>query len=491
MEWDDLLCDVRAKEVMYPDRYSSEEEGVQTESDPRSQFQRDYDRTLFSTPVRRLQDKAQVFPLEPNDSVRTRLTHSLEVSNLAKSLARRVTRRLVEKEEMTKEQAEQIVVIAGTCGLVHDLGNPPFGHAGERAMRGWFSDKLDDEVDDQTLKEKLDGYREDGDALSSDFTEFDGNAQTIRLLTKLQMLADFDGLNLTMGTLSAALKYTARSDRLDDDVHERDTPGYFFSEDDIVGAVRERTRTGKARNPIAFLVEAADDIVYSAVDLEDGIKKGAISWKELKEEFEKRGEDNERGLRLIGEAEENIEERLEKSDLEEYSEFSDQSRAEAHAKMFRTAAIREHVTAVVDEFVERYRDIMGGQYHGELVEDGDTGDFVETCKRIAADEVFTSSDILRLETMGRRVIHDLMDFFWEGVNEAPYEDPKSFKRFPRKTYELMSENYRAVFRRDQTEERIEESDLLIEYRRLQLVADYISGMTDNFACSLHEKVTNG
>jgi dGTPase len=491
MEWDDLLCDVRAKEVMYPERYSSEDEGAQTEIDPRSQFQRDYDRTLFSTPVRRLQDKAQVFPLEPNDSVRTRLTHSLEVSNLAKSLARRATSHLVEEGEIDEEKAEQIVVIAGTCGLVHDLGNPPFGHAGERAMRGWFSNKLEEEISDQTLKEKLDSYRENGDALSSDFTDFDGNAQTIRLLTKLQMLADFDGLNLTMGTLSAALKYTAQSDNLDDDIHERDTPGFFFSEADIVGAVRERTGTGKARNPIAFLVEAADDIVYSAVDLEDGIKKGAISWKELSREFKESDKDNGLGFRLIREAEANIEERLEKSDLEEYSEFSDQSRAEAHAKMFRTAAIREHVRAVVDEFIGQYRKIMAGQYHGELVEDGNTGDFVQTCKRIAADEVFTSSDILRLETMGRRVIHDLMDFFWEGVNEAPYENPKSFKRFPRKTYELMSENYRAVFRRDQTEERIEDSDLPTEYRRLQLVADYISGMTDNFACSLHEQITNG
>lgn len=358
-------------------------------------------------------------------------------------------------------------------------------------MRGWFSNKLEEEISDQTLKEKLDSYRENGDALSSDFTDFDGNAQTIRLLTKLQMLADFDGLNLTMGTLSAALKYTAQSDNLDDDIHERDTPGFFFSEADIVGAVRERTGTGKARNPIAFLVEAADDIVYSAVDLEDGIKKGAISWKELSREFKESDKDNGLGFRLIREAEANIEERLEKSDLEEYSEFSDQSRAEAHAKMFRTAAIREHVRAVVDEFIGQYRKIMAGQYHGELVEDGNTGDFVQTCKRIAADEVFTSSDILRLETMGRRVIHDLMDFFWEGVNEAPYENPKSFKRFPRKTYELMSENYRAVFRRDQTEERIEDSDLPTEYRRLQLVADYISGMTDNFACSLHEQITNG
>jgi dGTPase len=419
----------------------------------------------------------------------------LEVSNLAKSLARRATSRLVKESRIDEEEAEQIVVIAGTCGLVHDLGNPPFGHAGERAMRGWFKDKFDKDTDNQTLEEKLDGYRENGDVLSTDFTKFDGNAQTIRLLTKLQMLADFDGLNLTMGTLSAALKYTARSDKLDDDIHERDTPGFFFSEDDIVDAVRECTGTGKARNPIAFLVEAADDIVYSAVDLEDGIKKGAISWKELKEEFEKSfeksGEDGELGLRMIGEAEDNIEERLEKSDLEKYSEFSDQSRAEAHAKMFRTAAIREHVTAVVDEFIGQYVDIMHGQYHGELVEDGETGDFVRICKRIAADEVFTSSDILRLETMGRQVLHDLMDFFWEGVNEAPYKDPESFRRFPRKTYELMSENYRAVFHRDQTEERIEESELPTEYRRLQLVTDYISGMTDNFACTLHEQITNG
>jgi dGTPase len=481
---------------MYPGRSAANDSGVQTERDPRSQFQRDYDRTLFSTPVRRLQDKAQVFPLEPNDSVRTRLTHSLEVSNLAQSLARRASRWLFDSGEITREQADQIVVIAGTCGLVHDLGNPPFGHAGEEAMRIWFRKKLADEISgegSQSLEDALNGHRSDGDELSKDFTEFDGNAQTIRLLTKLQMLADFDGLNLTVGTLSAALKYTARSDQKNDDVHEWDTPGYFFSEEDIVEKVREHTGTGRARNPITFLVEAADDIVYSVVDLEDGIKKGAISWKTLKAGFERlKEEDGDAlGFELIEEAEENIGKRLRQSSLEEFGEFSGQSRAEAYAKMFRTASIREHVSAVVEEFKKQYEKMKFGGYHGELIEDGSTGTFAKACKRLAADQVFTSSDILRLETMGRRVIHDLMEFFWEGVNEAPYDDPKSFKRFPRKTYELMSENYRAVFSRDQTEERIEETKLPLEYRRLQLVADYICGMTDNFACSLHKQITNG
>src|SRR5712671_1068751 len=230
MKWAKLLCETRTRELFGGDA-STPDAG-----DPRTPFERDYDRVVFSTALRRLQDKAQVFPLERNDSVRTRLTHSLEVSTVAKGLAASVCRHLIERQEISPEQAKSIIVIAATCGLVHDLGNPPFGHAGEDAMREWFAKTLRDDV---LLP----------DDISADFLSFDGNAQTIRLISRLLMLSDKYGLNLTCGTISASCKYVAAGTDIDEDIHERSKLGFFTSERDLVAQIRNQTGTELARNP--------------------------------------------------------------------------------------------------------------------------------------------------------------------------------------------------------------------------------------------------
>jgi dGTPase len=490
LKWDHLLCEKRAKDVLpnsgvpLPD---SDEQSGEGEGDPRSEFQRDYDRTLFSTPVRRLQDKAQVFPLEPNDSVRTRLTHSLEVSNLAKSIAARVGEKLEKEGEINEEQEQHLRIIAGTCGLMHDLGNPPFGHAGEEAMRDWFKQKLEEKRNGQKLRKTVDGK---GRLLSKDFEKFDGNAQTIRLVTKLQMLADFRGLNLTLGTLSGALKYTARADDTNEEIHHREKPGYFASEQRMVRAIREHTESGKTRNPIAFIAEASDDIVYSAVDIEDGIKKQALSWEELKA-LGDGGEWEE----IVEGAEKNINNRLEEAGLDE-NDLTPQALAEARAKIFRTKVIGKHVNAAVEAFDEHYESIMRGELHEELLKVGATSDILAKCKSLAREHIFPSTGILSLESMGRSVITDLMDIFWEGARDAPYdldENPSVKKEFSWKAYHLMSNDYRMVFEREVKKTgRNQESgtEAPKEYHQLQLVADYICGMTDNFACSLHQELTN-
>lgn len=254
-------------------------------SDHREEFERDYDRTVFSTPVKRLQDKAQVFPLDPHDSVRTRLTHSLEVSSVAKGIGTKVARWLGEEQRdgFCSGMDRQVEAIAATCGLLHDLGNPPFGHAGEAAIQEWFKHRFED----KDLRLML-GCQEQ---LMQDFLKFEGNAQTIRLVAKLQILADEYGLNLTFGTLSAACKYVSSSDRCGSDQNRASKkPGYFASENGLIKSIREATGTGDARNPITYLVEAADDIVYSVADIEDAIKKGVLAWEEV--EAALRGEEN-------------------------------------------------------------------------------------------------------------------------------------------------------------------------------------------------------
>ena len=207
MEWEKLLSEKRTRELI---------EGIAVTPagpDERTQHGRDYDRAIFSSPVRRMQDKAQVFPLEPHDSVRTRLTHSLEVSNLARNMARAIGNWLVNKGEIVDSQRDSIEMIAATCGLIHDLGNPPFGHSGEDAIKDWFRDQ------EQKFFDFKD-YEGDGEQLKRDFLNFEGNAQTIRLVSKLQVLADLYGLKFTCATMSAACKYIAPSHETNEDQKE-------------------------------------------------------------------------------------------------------------------------------------------------------------------------------------------------------------------------------------------------------------------------------
>ena len=242
MKWSELLNADRRRQTTCPE-------------DPRIEFERDFDRSVFSTPVKRLQDKAQVFPLEAHDGVRTRLTHSLEVSSVARGLATRAARWMLEERKISEDMDRQIEAIAATCGLLHDLGNPPFGHAGEDAIRAWF--RRPERQD--CLQRSLESEQQ-----IQDFLKFEGNAQSLRLVATLQILADYNGLNLTFGTLSALCKYVAKSDEADKKSTNRALrkPGYFASEGHIVDEIREKTGTGDARHPICYLVEAADDIFY-------------------------------------------------------------------------------------------------------------------------------------------------------------------------------------------------------------------------------------
>lgn len=216
MEWDKLLN---------KDRFRTST----NQGDHREEFERDHDRAIFSSSFKRLQDKTQVFPLDSHDAVRTRLTHSLEVSSVARGLATKICKGAL-KGDLSEQQDRQIEAIASTCGLLHDLGNPPFGHSGEDAIRYWFAGRHGEE--------KLRGIG-NNDQLVKDFMLFEGNAQTLRIVSKLQFLADYNGLNLTFGTLSAPQKYTAPSHEAGGIDQAKKKPGYFASENELVGKVRE------------------------------------------------------------------------------------------------------------------------------------------------------------------------------------------------------------------------------------------------------------
>jgi dGTPase len=481
MEWNKLLSDARVRNF-FVDPQPREEKNARTE------FERDYDRAIFSTPVRRMHDKAQVFPLEPNDSVRTRLTHSLEVSTVARDMARAICTWMKQKEFIDVKQATDIETIAATCGLIHDLGNPPFGHAGEEAIAEWFQNKNKngDFLHFANAKDRK-------VQLKNDFLKFDGNAQTLRLVSRLQVLSDLYGLNFTCATMSAACKYTAPSDKIDEDLHEKKSVGYFASEELIIDLVQNETCTGEARNPITFIVEAADDIVFSVVDLEDGVKKGVIDWKELEEFLQNYSNGDKKMLEICFEK---AKRQITKDPL---VTLKGKSRDEAMAQAFRVWAIGESVHAVIETLKEKYEDIMKGNYHNELFKDSKACSLIKACKKVGANHIYRADQNLKKEVMARRVIHDLMDIFWEGASKKQEERT----RFEGETYNLMSENYRTVFEKiaelpkplskysnvysnSRGQEKLPEN-----YCCMQLVTDYICGMTDTFATTLHRELTNG
>ncbi|WP_084610098.1 dGTP triphosphohydrolase [Archangium violaceum] len=470
-----MLCTKRIRELR------GGRPSTRAAQDVRTEFDRDYDRAVFSTPVRRLQDKTQVFPLEPNDAVRTRLTHSLEVSTLTRGVVRAVVQRLFDRKHISQDQAFGIEAIAATCGLIHDIGNPPFGHAGERAISSWFKKKLEQ---DPAFFKGLDEHPQAAQ-LRGDFLEFEGNAQTLRIVSKLQLLADRHGLNLTVGTLSAAMKYTAASHEMSKVPHEKEKPGYFASEQDVVDIIREQTGTGTARNPIAYLVEACDDTIYATVDIEDGIKKGVISWQALEQAL--KAEANSSETRAL--IEKHLKDASDYIQGEPGLDLSGKALDEARAQLFRTGVIATTKEAVIQSFDANYDAIMSGSYPGELISDSAAKGLIDACKEVGRRHIYRADQTLRLEVLGRRVIHDLMDIFWEGASSfghPPPEPQKFARKFEGKIYNLLSHNYRAVF-----ENALESSKLPTRYHQFQLVTDYVCGMTDTFACKLHAELTNG
>ncbi len=475
MDWEKLLSEKRIRDL---DEVAS---ANPSRPDERTQHGRDYDRAIFSTPVRRMQDKTQVFPLDPNDSVRTRLTHSLEVSNIARNMARSIGNWLLEEGEIkTSQQRDSIEIIAATCGLIHDLGNPPFGHAGEDAIQEWFEEQ-------SKKNKKLLKFKGRGDAkkLKKDFLKFEGNAQTIRLISKLQVLADFHGLNFTCATMSAAFKYIASANEITKRVHEKSKLGYFTSEQDLVEKIQKETGTKNARNPITYIVEAADDIAFSVVDIEDGIKKGVISWDALEDKL---GEEFEKALPDCPQSDKHMLDNCLKAarELVGKAQKTIPEKGRAHdntmAQSFRIHVIIESAKAIQEAFKANYEKIMNGDYPNELFEDSKAGALITACKEVGQKYIYCSKETLKLELMGRRIIHDLMDVFWEGASKGSKEE----RGFARKIFELTSRNYRVVY-----DKAIKEENFPDTYCCMQLMTDYICGMTDTFACTLHKRLTNG
>jgi len=465
MQWKNLLSQTRVRDLFEGDP------SRRVPGDTRSPFDQDYGRAVFATPTRRLQDKAQVFPLEPNDAVRTRLTHSLEVSSIARGLGEKAERFIREERGDHSAILGAVPVISATCALIHDIGNPPFGHAGESAIAEWFANRKE-------LFQCFPGCCEEqrlASQAAQDFLRFEGNAQTQRLLSSLQMLTDRYGLNLTCGTLSASLKYTVPSDRIDDENAGAKKHGYFASENELILRMKREVGTGDSRNPITFLVEAADDIAYATVDLEDGIKKKCLDWDTIEQHLrnEAPGKATDDILWLTHE----------KIDP---AKFIGSQRDEALSIGFRTYASIVMTNAAIDSFKRNYDHIMAGRYRRSLLKDSNAAQVLSCLKQIGRRYVYSSPQTLKLELMGRRVISDLLTLFWEGASYAGSD--QTIPPFAERALNLISRNYRSVCNDNIM---LALGGLPADYFRMQLATDWVCGMTDTFAVTLHKELFNG
>jgi dGTPase len=242
-----------------------------------------------------------------------------------------------------------------------------------------------------------------------------------------------------------------------------------------VKRIQEESGTGPARNPITYLVEAADDIVYSTGDLVDGVKKGVITWRTIEERLSDPETSTAANRALL--------ERTRAYIDRASPALVGKAYEEALAQYFATLAVGTAVAATLATFRSIYPDIANGTYHGTLIEDSDAAGLIGLCKQLGLDYVYVSNDTLKLEVMGYHIIQDLLTLFW---NESLAGDYRDGRRMPGKLYRLMSSNYKRVY-----EQALAQGGFPENYRKLQLVTDYVCGMTDSFAVSIHHELRYG
>ena len=469
LDWNKLLNPERCKAL---DRKKSIYNSI---TDHRTSHERDFDRAVFCTPVRRLKDKTQVFPLDMHDGVRTRLTHSMEVSNLARSMGTAVAA-LVSGISSVKDAQRNVPALLATIALVHDLGNPPFGHQGEVAIRSW--------VEDNEGRIKAEAKREFNRDLLKDFLLFEGNAQGFRILTRLQHQDHKGGMRLTASTLRAFMKYPWQSDAVKGDGKVKKF-GVFKSEMDVFEWCSKETGLSQGiRHPLSYLMEVCDDIAYSVLDIEDAVKKEIVSAAELAAFL-----GNSLPFKKDVRAEELLSQYKDDRDwLNELrmpdgkgrdgkTPLASKEIRDSQIDLLRSYAIGLMVSDAIDRFVE-----LEGNNEFQALKKGIAEDFkstglVEALKGFAALRVYSHPSVLKAELQGHRVIPRLMTAMWDAVVKHHHGTQTKIDEY---VLSIMSPNYVRVYRQS------EDLGLPLWYRQVQLVCDQVCGMTDSYALRCYE-----
>lgn len=468
MEWENLLCEKR----------QSSSKGS-NKNDLRNEFQKDYHRIICSASFRRLQDKTQVFPLDNSDFVRTRLTHSLEVASFAKSLGQTAFQYLIDNnkdDELTPEIKEKVCSILECAGLLHDIGNPPFGHFGEDSIRNWFKTNLSKiEYKGTSVENNL------NEQMKNDLYHFEGNAQALRLLTKLHYLVDENGMHLTYALLNTLIKYPVSScdiNKKSGNIKDKKM-GYYFAEQELFEDITESTGAINCRYPLTYLLEAADDIAYHTADIEDAVKKGFLSYFQLLEELRsevyiKKCAD-ERELHSYKTAVDMLEEKYDKA--KEKGIPNPEFNAVQNWIIYVQGML---LSCASFGFTKNYQYIMNGTFAQEVMAVSYGNALSEALGKITANYVFCSSKIYKTEIAAGNMINFLLDKFV--VAAVKYDTDDELSPMDKRMIHLISDNYLQIYKiyskgKDDNEKL---------YLRLLLVTDYICGMTDGFAKRLYQ-----
>lgn len=441
--------------------------------DLRSEFEKDYHRIIGSASFRRLQDKTQVFPLDKSDFIRTRLTHSLEVSSFGKSLGQNIGEYILaykKDPDFTIEMKEDICNIIQCAGLIHDIGNPPFGHFGETAIREWFQKNLPVlEYKGTKLEQIL------LPQMKEDFLNFEGNAQAFRLVTKLHYLVDEYGMNLTYALLNTIVKYPVSSLEIKaaGDIRSKKM-GYYYADKELIPEIEQETGTMGRRHPLTFILEAADDLAYKTADVEDAFVKGFLSYYQLREEL---GKLDEKYVKFPFDALESLDRKYRRG------QDNGVSSPEEYAVKNWIVQVQSYLIHCVTEgFTSHYKEIMDGVYQKDLFAGTDAEPLMELLGDLACRYVFTSSAIYRMEVTEAGIIDKLMDLFVSAA--VKYDTGEMLDSIDERMISFISDNYKSAYRchakgKDETERL---------YLRLLLVTDYICGMTDSYAKRLYQEL---
>ncbi|MGI2032887.1 dGTP triphosphohydrolase [Rhizobium panacihumi] len=481
MKWADLFSEDRNYKNTFS-KNKSEREKIFL-----NHYSRDPDRVLFSSSFRRLQGKTQVYIFPQTDFVRNRLTHSLEVSSIGRSLARGIFQRLsVENTTYRKEAADikadgrqmpdlnDILDIVAAACYAHDLGNPPFGHIGEYAIRSWFKNKKEQIENEHNNKSSEETKYSHQNGLSSiindkkynDFMYFDGNAQAFRVTNRLEAWGYRDGgLCLTAATIGALIKYPNSSSTKSRYSKKDGKFGYYNAEKIIFEDVCENLKLKKicegsyARHPLAYITEAADDIAYLTSDIEDARKFGMISYDEAKEYLLP-------AARFLHDFDMD---RLEKI-----------IKPKNKLKFLRSAASLAMVERCVDAFITNEDRILSGTMDGTLLQNSDELREIEIKLREACEEkIYHKYKKIRSEAGAYEIIKDILSIFSEAI-----EENLSSKKNSQKNITISERSINLIKIIDQTGRNLmEETDAYNAYLKL---IDYISGMTDKYAMDIFD-----
>lgn len=464
MEWSRLLCERRERESVSRRR----------STDLRSEFEKDYHRIIGSASFRRLQDKTQVFPLDKSDFIRTRLTHSLEVSSLGKSLGQNIGENILKYRRnsgFTPKMREDIAHILECAGLIHDIGNPPFGHFGEEAIREWFEKHLPDlRFFGKPVEEML------SEQMKQDFFHFEGNAQALRLVTRLHYLVDEYGMNLTYALLNTIIKYPVPSTGINTesgDIREKKM-GYYLADEETFKRITGATGAGDRRHPLTYILEAADDLAYKTADIEDAFVKGFITYYTLEKELASI-EDfyQDAGFRPLEKLRQ-LYERGQKKCVDSPESYA--------VKNWIVSAQGFLISCATYGFTSNYDAIMEGTFRQDLFSGTFGAPLMDLLGDLAYRRVFTSRAIYEMELTESAILDFLMDRLVHAV--LYYDTEGKMDSTDIRVVSFISDNYKNAYRL-QAEGRSEAEKL---YLRLLLVTDYVCGMTDSYAKSLYQQM---